>query len=105
MGAGAPNRPLPPTPDEDANERTLIMKRVRPSFFFNLMNRFYPSINFVWRNENNKTIRPCLPSITSIPLTSSSSKELGQGHGDDHLNLTRVLVVLFRSKCKSSFYF
>lgn len=29
MGAGAPNRPLPPTPDEDANERTLIMKRVR----------------------------------------------------------------------------
>lgn len=28
MGAGAPNRPLPPTPDEDANERTLIMKRV-----------------------------------------------------------------------------
>lgn len=28
MMAGAPNRPLPPTPDEDANERTLIMKRV-----------------------------------------------------------------------------
>ena len=26
--AGAPNRPLPPTPDEDPNERTLIMKRV-----------------------------------------------------------------------------
>lgn len=34
MGAGAPNRPLPPTPDEDANERTLIMKRVRPSIAF-----------------------------------------------------------------------
>ena len=33
MMAGAPNRPLPPTPDEDANERTLIMKRVSDWFF------------------------------------------------------------------------
>ena len=32
MMAGAPNRPLPPTPDEDANERTLIMKRVSGAF-------------------------------------------------------------------------
>lgn len=32
MMAGAPNRPLPPTPDEDANERTLIMKRVSGTF-------------------------------------------------------------------------
>ena len=39
MGAGAPNRPLPPTPDEDANERTL-MKRVRPFVEQNLLISF-----------------------------------------------------------------
>ena len=39
MGAGAPNRPLPPTPDEDANERTL-MKRVRPFVEQNLLVSF-----------------------------------------------------------------
>jgi hypothetical protein len=57
MGAGAPNRPLPPTPDEDANERTL-MKRVRPSepksflfpFFFRL---FLFVLLFINLNEHD----------------------------------------------------
>lgn len=31
---GAPNRPLPPTPDEEeSGDRTLVMKRVSTSFF------------------------------------------------------------------------
>jgi hypothetical protein len=41
--AGAPNRPLPPTPDEDPNERTLIMKRVRHFFFFYKMAKLIQS--------------------------------------------------------------
>ena len=48
MGAGAPNRPLPPTPDEDANERTL-MKRVRPFVEHNVLNffsSFLPTFSF-----------------------------------------------------------
>lgn len=46
MGAGAPNRPLPPTPDEDANERTLIMKRVRTSIAFSFEQKKQPNTHF-----------------------------------------------------------
>ncbi len=48
MGAGAPNRPLPPTPDEDANERTL-MKRVRhfvEQKFVDFFSSFLPTFSF-----------------------------------------------------------
>lgn len=34
QGNGPPNRPLPPTPDEDAQDRTLIMKRVSCVFVY-----------------------------------------------------------------------
>lgn len=35
QGSGPPNRPLPPTPDDDAQgDRTLIMKRVSDSCLF-----------------------------------------------------------------------
>lgn len=40
QGTGPPNRPLPPTPDDDAQgDRTLIMKRV--SCCLKLINFFY----------------------------------------------------------------
>lgn len=65
MGAGAPNRPLPPTPDEDANERTL-MKRVRPfveqkfvEFLFFFPSHFFLFFNYLFYNFLNDD-----PSVT-----------------------------------------
>ena len=47
--SGPPNRPLPPTPDDDGDtqgDRTLIMKRV--SVFLNIL--FYRTVFVYWRN-------------------------------------------------------
>lgn len=42
QSSGPPNRPLPPTPDDDAQgDRTLIMKRVSDSCNFVIKSTFY----------------------------------------------------------------
>jgi len=42
QSSGPPNRPLPPTPDDDAQgDRTLIMKRVSDSCNFFIKSTFY----------------------------------------------------------------
>ena len=82
MGAGAPNRPLPPTPDEDANERTLIMKRVSLAL----------SIAFSLSVNNYST-----PPSPPTPLKQNKSSTRGTvetGQGDGHFDLN---VGYFRS--------
>ena len=82
MGAGAPNRQLPPTPDEDANERTLIMKRVSLAL----------SIAFSLSVNNYST-----PPSPPTPLKQNKSSTRGTvetGQGDGHFDLN---VGYFRS--------
>ncbi|XP_043478362.1 traf2 and NCK-interacting protein kinase isoform X2 [Leptopilina heterotoma] len=90
---GAPNRPLPPTPDEEeSGDRTLVMKRNREA------DRMRAGSDFQ-RSESSPGSRPC--SVLPDLLTSSPSQRQDKSTSEEYRQAVKSPPLALQQKQRS----